>query len=210
MLTYRLITQDEFHLVKSMFDYDPSLVDVDLTPFAVNEWCQKTIDGIAKGGRVCVMAFDENNEPVAMTIGNEYVNTKSWYKGISKIRKPNNYYTTTARIMGPAEDMLIQHMEDRGNFKYWSATIEGKYHTTRNNILRKYSKMFARYDGFDEMIVPVGQESGLNIWDQNRRPHPHSDILIRLYVLRQEFRIPLVKNLRAQSDIVSVTEPSKL
>lgn len=210
MLTYRPITGDEIHLVRAMFDYDPSLVDVDLTPHSIEEWCQRMIEGVQKGGRVCIMAFDENNEPVAMTIGNDYSNSKSWYKGISKIRKPNNYYTTTARIMGPAEDMLIQHMEDRGNFKYWSATIEGKYHTTRNNILRKYSKMFARYDGFDEMIVPAGQQSGLNIWDQNRKPHPHSDILIRLYVLRQEFRIPLVKNLRAQSDIVPESESSKL
>lgn len=193
MFTYRLITTEEIELVRAMFDNDPSLVDVDLTPPQIDDWCANTMKGIIAGNRACVMAFDENNEPVAMTIGTEYTQSKAWYKGISKIRTPNNYYPTTARIMAPAEDMLIQYMEDRGNFKYWSATIEGKYHTTRNNILKKYSKMFARYEGFDEMIVPAGKESGIKIWDMNRRPHPFSDILIRMYVLKQEYRIPLVR-----------------
>ncbi|CAB4241612.1 hypothetical protein UFOVP71_150 [uncultured Caudovirales phage] len=201
MFTYRLITPEELDLVRAMFDYDPSLVDVDLTPAQIDEWCVNTMKGIGAGSRACVMAFDENKEPVAMTIGSEYTQTKAWYKGISKIRKPNNYYPTTARIMGPAEDMLIQYMEDRGNFKYWSATFEGKYHTTRNNILRKHSPMFARYDGFDELIVPPGQETGLKIWDLNRRPHPFADILIRMYVLRQEYRVPLVKEQREKLNI---------
>jgi hypothetical protein len=205
MYTYRCISPEEIDVVRAMFDYDASLVDVDLTPSQIDEWCFNTMKGVVAGSRACVVAFDENNEPAAMTIGTEYTQSKAWYKGISKIRKPNNYYPTTARIMGPAEDMLIQYMEDRGNFKYWSATFEGKYHTTRNNILRKHSPMFARYDGFDEMIVPPGQEAGIKIWDMNRRPHPFSDILIRMYVLKQEYRITLVRQQREKLNIEIAT-----
>lgn len=196
MNTVRFIGPNEHHHVKAMFDHDPRLVDEPISQDELPDWIDNLLKGVDEGYRKVAMVFDENQEPVAMTAGTGYIGIAGWFKGISKIRRPNNHYGITARIMAPAEDLIYEYMEGQGYYKYWSATFQDKYHTLRNNILAKYSQYLHRYDGFDEIIVPPGGTTAHRLFDLNRRVHPWSDILIRMYVLRQEYRMPLVEQRR--------------
>lgn len=206
MNTARFIGSHERDAVMAMFDHDLRLVDEPISPEELPEWIDNLLAGVEEGYRKVAMVFDEDQEPVAMTVGTGYAGIAGWFKGISKIRKPNNHYAITARIMAPAEDLIYEYMEDQGYYKYWSATFEGKYHTLRNNILAKYSRYISRYDGFDEISVPPGCRTPHRLFDLNRRVHPWSDILIRMYVLRQEYRVPLVLQRRQAIDSIPVAQ----
>ena len=49
------------------------------------------------------------------------------------------------------------------------------------------------YDWFDELIIPAGEKSNVPLFEMHRVKVDWTDTLVRLFVLKQEYREVLVK-----------------
>ena len=53
----------------------------------------------------------------------------------------------------------------------------------------KHSTLLNRYNCYDELIIPKGEDSGLPLFDAYRLPTQSYDLLVRLFVLDQKHRV---------------------
>lgn len=192
MYTARLLNLDEIDLVKLLFEVDSSIVKKNLDPTELTSLIQflkeKSSQGIAKVS----MTFDENNNPYGVHVGYEIPKINGWIFGLTKVKQSNNHYYKTASAMSASVNLLINHMEQRGYYKFWSHTTQ-KRHDYRTKIMCKFSENLSRYDHYDELVIPRGELSNVIIWDMYRPIINWSDVLVKMFVLRQEFRVRLIK-----------------
>lgn len=192
MPNVRLLKEDDMDLLRSMFDFNPFSNGIRLTETQITDWCDNTMFGIRGGMKQVAMNFDEAGNPIAMSVGIEKPNINGWLQGLTMVRHPANHAVTSIKIITPAMDLLVSHMEARKYYKFWDISIQDKILELGKSLVARYTEKLNRYDYFDEMIIPAGQLSGVKIWDINRRIHPTKDMTVRLYVLRQEYRLPLL------------------
>lgn len=175
-----------------MFDFNQDNNGSVLKKSEIVEWCELIMNGIERGIKQVAVSFDQQGEPFAMIVAHEKSNINGWIHGLTKVRYPTNHYNKSAPIFAPALDLMINVMESKGYYKFWA--INHKIHLDiRFKIMSKYSNMLNRYDTYDEMIIPAGQDSGVKMWDIHRRIDLNKDSVVRLYVLRQEHRLPLLQ-----------------
>lgn len=191
MNTVRLINSNELHYIKDLFSIDNRLIGEPVTPEELERMVlgyRRLLDTNAM--KIAVM-FDENQDAVAMYTARLFTKTRAWWVGTTKIKKPSNHFNISARIMMPALDFLLEEMESMGYYKFWMGAPK-MHHDIRNTVMKKYSERLNRYEWFDEYIIPQGERCNVEVWEQNRRTCNWTDILIRMFVLKQEFREPLV------------------
>ena len=88
-------------------------------------------------------------------------------------------------------------MYTEGYYKFWMGAPE-VHHNIRNRVMIKHSKLAHRYQWFDEYIIPKGQKTDIKIYEFNRRICNWSDILVRMFVLKQEYRVELLRKLNSK------------
>ena len=179
-------------ILRSMYDFNPNINGVKLSDSEITSWCEAVMVGIKEGTKQVAVNFDSQGEPLAMILSHEKPLINSWVHGLSLIRQPTKHYNKSAPILAPALDLMMNLMESKKYYKYWAINPGAKL-DIRFNIMRKYSTTLHRYNSYDEMIIPAGQVSGVRVWDIHRRIHHTLDMTVRLYVLRQEYRLPLLK-----------------
>lgn len=179
-------------ILKSMYDFNHNINGIKLSVDEISAWCDAIMHGVKEGTKQVAVNFDDLGEPMAMIVGHEKPNVNGWIQGLVKVSRPANHYNKSALIIAPALDLMINLMESKGYYKYWG--INPEYNLKiRFKIMCKHSVMLHRYDTYDEMIIPAGKSSGVKIWDSNRKIHPTEDMTVKLFALRQEFRLPLLK-----------------
>lgn len=199
MHTTRFITADEVDpIVTDLFSVDKSITRViktedELTTLR-NQWKQL----MRQGEMLIPVVFDENNEPVAMYSARLIPKIAGWWVGATKIKNPNTNFHTSAKIMVPGLELLITEMENRGYYKWWMVAPEN-HHNIRNTVMKKYSPALNRYDWFDERIIPAGQRTDVPLFEMHRMTVPWTDVLVRMFVLKQEHRYTMVKDFHQKS-----------
>lgn len=192
MNTVRFITADEVENIRFLYSIDRRSVGI--------EFSDDKIDRIVKGTKTLItnnlcyvpMVFNEEGIPIGMYIGYTMRPAGAWYVGLTKVLQPTNHFNTTAPMLAPALDMLLEKMESQKLFKFWMGAPES-WHNIRNKIMRRHSPMLDRYDWYDEFVIPKGEMSGIKAYDQYSSPCNWTDIVIRMFVLKQEHRINLLK-----------------
>jgi hypothetical protein len=191
MTTVRFIDRSELNHVRTLFSEDDRLIGEPVAQEYLEDMISTWDMLMEKNEMMITMIFDENNEPIVMYTARLYPNLKSWWVGATKIKAPNNHYNTSARMMVPALELLLDTLESMGYYKFWMGAPE-QHHDIRNVVMKKYSERLNRYEWYDEYIIPQGERCDVYVWEHNRRTCTWSDILIRMFVLKQEFRKPLV------------------
>ena len=175
-----------------MFDFNNNHSGIKLSEDEITEWCKTIMVGVKEGTKQVAVNFDDLGNPMALVVGHEKPNINGWMHGLSIIRQPTNHYNKSAPILAPALDLMMNLMESKGYYKYWAISSKAKL-DIRYKIMCNYSSTLHRYDSYDEMTIPSGQLSGVKMWDMHRRINPTMDTTVKLYVLRQEYRLPLLK-----------------
>lgn len=190
--TVRFITADEIDYVYDLFSYDRNIIRQDLNDEDLNFIVSKWKTHMAEGTMKIAMLFDENNEPVIQYTGIEVPEVAGWCVAATKVKHPTNNFNITARRAYPVLDLMISEMESKGYFKFWMiGPID--HVNIRNKIMKKYSKMFDRYDFYDEEIIPKGQLAKAELFDKHRILCTWTDVTARMFVLRQEHRQVLME-----------------
>ena len=195
----RLLRADDIKILRSMFDYNPYSNGIKLSEDDITQWCNNNIEGIKNGYKQVAINMDDNDDPIAMSSGTENPMINGWIQGISMVRYPLGHPLTIEKalphasvILTPAMDLLVEYMESKKYYKFWDTTLHNKILNIGRRFVSKYTTRLNRYDHYDEMIIPAGKLSGVMLWDANRRINPTKDVTVRMYVLRQEYRLPLL------------------
>lgn len=205
-MTCKFITHKEIDLVRYLFSVDRSMVGVELSDRELEMRLERIGSRLENKQLEVVIVFDENENPYAMYTGFYMKKIAGWYVGATKIYKSSNHYNQSARVMAPGLDLLISKMEDQGLYKFWMAAPIWQ-HNIRNKVMVKYSPMLARYDWFDECLIPKNQRSEFEGFESYRYPCDWSDIMMRMFVLRQEYREKLV--LKRYDENIKLLEQSR-
>jgi len=193
MNTTRFIEPYEVRdLVIEMFSIDNTLVrqpiSEDQLEMMISHWVQAMVEGVFK----ISMVFDDNNSPIAMYTGRLIPLNGGWCVGATKIKQPRVNYYVSARIMAPALELMLSFMEEHGYYRFWMTAPE-MHHNIRNKVIRKVSPMMNRYDWVDEAIIPKNETSTTELFNVHRRICDWSDVVVRMFYLKQEYRIELLK-----------------
>jgi hypothetical protein len=192
MHTTRFITADEVHLIKTLFSKDKRSVRVELTDEQLDKKIAILKERIQKGITHISMVFDENDSPLCMYVGFELPRIGGWYIGLTKVLESTNHFSKTAPMMVPALELMISKMESKGYFKFWMTAPES-LHNIRNKIIKKHSPMANRYFWVDESVAPRGQLTNIEAFDIFRDVCEWSDVVVRMFVLKQEHRVEILK-----------------
>ena len=183
----RLITVEDLHHVRYMFNIDPKIEKKVFDSDQIERLIGHFRAGMENNSTYITMSF-EDNVPVVMYVGYEYQRTGAWYIGLTKTTKTSMHFKTSAKVMSPAFDLLAEVMENKGYFKVWMTATE-RNHNIRNMVMRTVSTALPRYDWYDEIVVPAGEWSGSSSYDANRLSvNNESSMVVRLFVLQQEYR----------------------
>ena len=197
MNTARFITEHEMHLVYEIFSNDRVLVRREISIEELANLVLLWQELIKNNEMKISMVFSPDGEPLALYCGRMIPKIGAWWAGATKIKNPSTNYNTSARIMQPALDLLIDEMERLGYYKWWLVMPES-HHNIRNTIMKKYSPALNRYEWYDEQIIPAGKKSNIPLFEMHRFVTTWADVVVRLLVLKQEFREPLVKEKHAE------------
>ena len=197
MYTTRFLTPKEVKLINTLFSVHSKLVGEELTPNELDSMIRYYRSLIEVDLMKISMVFDENDSPVAMYTARLFPKIKGWWVAATKIKVPTNHFSTTSKIMAPGLDLMLETLEAEGYYKFWMGAPE-QHHNIRNAVMVKQSNLLHRYDWVDELVIPKGQRCDIEIFEQNRRTCNWTDILIRMFVLKQEYRI---EHMRKQGHI---------
>ena len=186
---------DEF--VREIFSIDKTsireIVSDETLSRMINFWEKSMHEGVFK----ISMVFDENHSPIAMYTGKELPINGGWSVGSTKIKNPQANYYVSARIMAPALELMLTHMEGRGYYKFWMTAPE-MHHNIRNKAIRKVCPMMERYGWVDEEIILQNAKSNVGLYEINRRVCTWSDVVVRQFYLKQEYRVELLRKLNSK------------
>jgi hypothetical protein len=189
----RFLQKHELDLLRSMFEFNPYSNGIKLTDEQIGKFCKGSCKMIASGLRHIAINMDENDNPIAMSVGTEKPNINGWVQGLTMVTNTSNHATTSIKKLTPAMDALVELMESKKYYKFWDISLESKILNLGRSIVLRYSTTLNRYDYYDEMIIPAGKKSEVKLWDINRRIHPTKEMMVRMFVLNQESRIKLLK-----------------
>lgn len=188
----RFLRADEVSVLRSMFDNNPYANKIKLSNDDIDKFCEVTMTQIAEGLRQVAITMDDNGEPLAMSLGIEKPGIAGWIQGLTMVKNPANYpRIPQAEIIAHAMDLLVTHMESKRYYKFWD-TGQDRILNTAKSLVARYTTKLNRYDHYDELIIPPGQSSGVPLWDRHRRIHPTDTMRVRMYVLRQEYRLQMI------------------
>jgi hypothetical protein len=193
MNTVRFIEAHEVRdLVLEMFSIDKTLIREPVTDdqleWMISHWVRHLVEGVFK----ISIVFDEKDSPIAMYTGRLIPKNGGWCVGATKIKQPRANYYLSARLMAPALELMLTFMEENGYYKFWMTAPE-THHNIRNKVIRQVSPMADRYDWVDEAIIPQNETSTIELFNLHRRPCTWSDVVVRMFYLKQEYRIELLK-----------------
>lgn len=183
----RFITPDEIDYVKTIFRLNPNAVGIVQTEEMQNNYLSRVLEGMKLGTTHASVTF-EDGEPIVVYIGIEFPSIAGWHVGLTKITEKYNHYNKSAPIMADALDLLLEKMESKGYYKFWMTSPES-HHNIRNKIMKKHSKYLDRYKWFDETVIPQGGKSGFGAFDSVRRVVDWTDVVVRMFVLDQQYRV---------------------
>lgn len=189
----RFIESDELQYLKYMFDIDPALLGIKLTRDEINCLLSRFEHGmtITKTNRIAMM-FDEDRNPVAMYSCIEFPAVASWAIKLTKVLNVATHYNISAKMSAPLLDFLINAMEQKGYYKFWMTATE-QHQNNRNKVMCKFSKALPRYTWYDEQIISKGTTSLTSAFDAGRPINYQSDALVRLFMLKQKYRVEILK-----------------
>jgi hypothetical protein len=190
----RFITLDEIDYLRVIYAVNKktmgSLISQERQDQYLKVIKRKMLEGVVH----VAVVFDENNNPIASSQALEIPALLAWrWSGISTVTT-ENHFNTTAALLAPAFDMMINLMESKGYYKFWAINKEA-YLSILYKILCKHSSLLYRYTSYDELIIPKGEKSGVPLFDMLRQPVDSYDVLVRLYTLDQTHRVGLLKRL---------------
>lgn len=191
-ITVRFINENEIDLVRYLFSFDRKMVGVVLDDRELEIRLDRMQTRVANNEMKIAMVFDETGNPYCMTTGFYMKKIGGWYTGATKVYKSSTHFNQTAKYMKMSLNLVLDHMESEGLYKFWMAA-PGWQHNLRNKIMTRHSEKLCNYEWFDEEFIPQNQWSEFNGYDAFRYLCDWSDITIRLFVLKQEFREKLVK-----------------
>jgi hypothetical protein len=201
----RFINSSELDYVRYIFDRNPWLVGEKLSTEEIENLISEWASQIDRGSLKVNILFGENDEPLAMYTGTIIKNSNQWTVGYTKIANRTSHFSKSAKIMAPALDHMLEYTQSRGLFKFNMIAPE-KHHNIRNAIMLKHSKHLHKYIWFDEYVIPKGGFTPLElIYGTNRRPCVWSDVVLRSFNLKQEYRIEYFKQFQYQDYKGSVT-----
>lgn len=192
MNTVRFITSDEIDFIRHLYSIDRRSVGVEFDDAKIDKVVAITQNLLLTDACAVPMVFNESNVPIAMYIGYDIPKAGGWMVGLTKVLHSTNHYNTTAPILAPALNMLIDRMENKGYYKWWMGAPES-WHNIRNKIMRKHSYMLDRYDWVDETVISRGEKSPVSLYNAFSSPCDWSDIVIRMFVLRQSHRVNILR-----------------
>ena len=165
------------------------------------EYLEKMISSwkevMASGEFKISMVFDENNSPIGMYTGRILPRLGGWLVGATKIKQPQANYYKSAKIIMPALELMLAYMEEHGYYKFWMTAPE-KHHNIRNKVIRKVCPVMERYGWVDEAIIPQNETSPMGLFNVHRRICTWSDAVVRLFYLKQEYRVELLRKLNSK------------
>jgi hypothetical protein len=188
----KFINSNELDLIRILFNKDKKIAEKELTDSEIEFKIDQIKDKIENGILKISIIFDENSNPYAMRSGFYMKKAGAWYLSATKLLHSENHYNITARKIAPGLDLLIEHMESMGYYKFWNAG-PARQQDLRTKIMCKYSKLLGRYHWYDECIIPQGQRSDIDAYEVFRNVSNSSDVMIRLFVLKQEEREKLIR-----------------
>ena len=193
--TVRFIEPDEINeLVREMFSIDNTLIREVITEEYLEKMITNWKEVMLAGEFKISMVFDENNSPIGMYTGRILPRLGGWLVGATKIKQPQANYYKSAKIIMPALELMLAYMEERGHYKFWMTAPE-IHHNIRNKVIRAVCPMADRYGWVDEAIIPKNETSTMGLFNVHRRICTWSDAVVRLFYLKQEYRIELLKKL---------------
>jgi hypothetical protein len=190
MYSARLINCDEVDAVRKVLYSRPYGNKLKLTDQEIEEICSTLLIRIADGSKKVSVTFNDNNEPLAFSIGTKKNFAAMWIQGLTVLRNdPTDKFFDRTKLayVAASIETLVKHMESIGYFKYWDISSDRMLNAGKR-LLTNYTNVFDRYECYDEGIIPKGQKSGVDWWDIHRRIHPTDDMIIRFYILKQEHR----------------------
>ncbi len=193
MHTTRFITTEEIDpIVTDLFSIDKTITRMEKTEEELtilrNQWKELS----EKKQMLIPVVFDEAGQPVAMYSARLIPKIAGWWVGATKIKYPNTNFHTSAKIMVPALELLINKMEELGYYKWWMVAPEN-HHNIRNTVMKKYSPALRRYDWYDEKLIAKGKRSYVELYEMHRGVVDWTDVLVRIFILKQKHRVEYLK-----------------
>lgn len=194
MNTTRFITPDEIDYLRVTYAVGRKNTGSLITEEKQEQIIKGIRQGMLNGGMHAIVVFDSENNPIASCQAFEVPNLRAWrWCGISSV-KDYNHYNKTAAILVPAFEMMTNLMESKGYYKFWAINAESDLNI-RFRITCKNSKIMSRYEYYDEMIIPKGKTSGIPLFDGHRFVVDSYDVVVRLFILSQQHRGELFRDL---------------
>lgn len=194
--TVKFATINDVDLIEKIYRANPRVSSKNIKPLTDEEIAisiRGYIDRIREGSAVVPILLDETGEPLAFYVGYYIKGVGGWFIHGPRIKNIQTSYFQTAKLCAPLLDALIEHMESRMYFKFWQVDI-GSRHLTRRDIMVRYSNKLSQYDYLDEIYIPAGNKTEIIGFDSFAQTFVfNSDRMIRMYVLKQEHRGPLLK-----------------
>ncbi len=194
----RFLKTDEIDLMRSLFEHNPYANGFKLSEQEIDKFCNSTIEDIANGIRQVAITIDSSGDPLAMSVGIERPAVAGWIQGLTMLRYPRPYLENhlmrkyfSSTLIAQTMDHLVTYMESKKYFKFWDMSIDTVMNTGRQLVVMQ-TQTLHRYDYYDEMIIPPGQTSGVHMFDRFRRVHPTEPVKVRMFVLRQEYRLKMM------------------
>lgn len=201
MNTVRFILSSEMDFVRELFSLDSRLVGEVMSTEELETMIESWKPLLDANKMRISMLFSETNEPLGMYTAVLFPEFRGWWVHATKVKYTRNHFATSAKLLVPAGEFLLDELEGLGYYKFWMAAPE-IHHTIRNTVMKKYSERLNRYEWLDEYIIPQGcRAPEIPIFDINRKTCTWSDVLVRMFVLKQEFRNLLVVNERRKKDV---------
>lgn len=201
MNTVRFILSPEMDFVRELFSIDSRLVGEEMSTEELETMIESWKLLMDANKMRISMLFSETNEPLGMYTAVLFSEVRGWWVHATKVKYTRNHFATSAKLLVPAGEFLLDELEGLGYYKFWMAAPE-MHHTIRNTVMKKYSERLNRYEWFDEYIIPQGcRTPEIPMFDVNRKTCTWSDVLVRMFVLKQEFRKPLVVEERRKKNV---------
>jgi hypothetical protein len=187
MNTTRFITPDEIDYLRVTYAVGRSSLGTVITEDSQEKFLSTTKQKMIEGLMHVAVVFDNDSKPIASYQAFEVPQLLAWrWNGLSSVAN-HNHYNKTAPIIAPALDMIVNLMESKGYYKFWSLNKESA-HNIRYKIMCRHSTLLSRYNCYDELIIPAGKPSGMPLFDAYRPLAPYN-LLVRLFSLDQTHRV---------------------
>lgn len=188
----KFISSNETIYMRELLAADPTVWKVKMSLEECDQFVSRAATNIENGTLLVPVIFD-NNRPIAMYLAKLFPYVKTWVAGLTKVTFESNHFIKTAKVLAPALDALIYKLEGMGYYKFYMVSPE-HHHNIRNQIITKFSPAIDRYCWVDEDVIPRGELSSIPLIANymSRRRCEWTDLVVRLFILKQEERVALL------------------